>query len=86
MTYAGEDRRASVLTNEDIMLIADAVTIRAKNAFHIEEEDHYNSHKKLDSMLEAYSSATNIFWKTFLALVITGSIILAGLTAVKGIK
>lgn len=86
MAYEGEDRRASVLTREDILQIADAVTDRAKTAFHIEEEDHYNSHKKLDAMLEAYSSATNIFWKTFLALVITGSIILAGLTAVKGIK
>lgn len=81
MAYEGEDRRASVLTKEDIMQIADAVTDRAKTAFHIEEEAHYNSHKKLDSMLDAYTSATNIFWKTFLALVIVGGIILAGLTA-----
>lgn len=81
MAYEGEDRRASMLTKEDIMHIADAVTERAKTAFHIEEEAHYNQHKKLDSMLEAYTSATNIFWKTFLALVILGGIILAGLTA-----
>lgn len=81
MTYEGEDRRASVLTKEDIMQIADAVTERAKSAFHIDEEEHYNQHKKLDAMLEAYTSATNIFWKTFLALVIVGGIILAGLTA-----
>lgn len=81
MSYEGEDRRSSVLTKEDIMQIADAVTIRAKNAFHIEEETHYNQHKKLDAMLDAYTSATNIFWKTFLALVIVGGIILAGLTA-----
>lgn len=81
MEYQGTDRRASVLTKEDIILIADAVTDRAKTAFHIEEESHYNQHKKLDSMLEAYTSATNIFWKTFLALVIVGGIILAGLTA-----
>lgn len=83
MSYEDEDRRASVLTKEDIMQIADAVTTRAKNAFHIEEEAHYNQHKKLDAMLEAYTSATNIFWKTFLALVIVGGIILAGLTATK---
>lgn len=81
MAYEGEDRRASVLTKEDIVQIADAVTERAKNAFHIDEEKHYNQHTKLDAMLEAYTSATNIFWKTFLSLVIVGGIILAGLTA-----
>lgn len=81
MAYDGEDRRASILTKEDIMQIADAVTERAKNAFHIDEEKHYNQHTKLDAMLDAYTSATNIFWKTFIALVIVGAIILAGLTA-----
>lgn len=81
MAYEGGDRRASVLTKEDILQIADAVTERAKTAFHIDEKDHYNQHQKLDAMLDAYTSATNIFWKTFLALVITGSIILAGWSA-----
>lgn len=81
MAYEGEDRRASVLTKEDVMQIADAVADRAKTAFHIEEEAHYNQHKKLDAMLEAYTSATNIFWKTFLSIVIVGALILAGLTA-----
>lgn len=80
MAYDGEDRRAGILTSDDIMQIADAVAERAKNAFHIDEESHYNSHKKIDDLLEAYASATNIFWKTFLALVITGTIVLAGLT------
>lgn len=81
MAYEGDDRRASILTKDDILQIADAVTERAKNAFHIDEEKHYNQHTKLDAMLDAYTSATNIFWKTFLALVIVGSIVLAGLTA-----
>lgn len=81
MAYEGEDRRASVLTREDILQIADAVTERAKTAFHIDEKEHYNQHQKLDAMLEAYSSATNIFWKTFLSLIIVGALILAGLTA-----
>lgn len=81
MTYEGEDRRKSVLTNEDISQIADAVTERAKSAFHIDDEAHYNQHKKLDAMLDAYTSATNIFWKTFLALFIVSALVLAGLTA-----
>lgn len=81
MAYEGEDRRASVLTKEDVMQIADAVAERAKTAFHIDEESHYNSHKKIDDLLEAYASATNIFWKTFLSIVIVGALILAGLTA-----
>lgn len=78
-----EERRASVLTQDDITQIADAVTERAKTAFHIDEEKHYNQHAKLDAMLDAYTSATNIFWKTFLALVIVGSIILAGYAVVR---
>lgn len=81
MAYEGDDRRASILTKEDILQIADAVTERAKTAFHIDEKDHYNQHQKLDAMLDAYTSATNIFWKTFLALVIVGTIVIAGLTA-----
>ncbi len=80
-----EERRAPI-SDEDVSRIADAVATRTKEAFHIEEEVHYNQHKKLDAMLAAYDTATNIFWKTFLALVITGAIILAGLTAIKGIK
>lgn len=81
MEYDGDDRRASVLTEHDIMQIADAVAERAKSTFHIDEEAHYNQHKKLDAMLDAYTSATNIFWKTFLALFIVGALVLAGLTA-----
>lgn len=81
MIYDGEDRRKSVLTNEDITQIADAVTERAKTAFHIDEKEHYNQHVKLDAMLDAYTSATNVFWKTFLALFIVGALVLAGFAA-----
>lgn len=80
MAYDGEDRRSGVLTREDIIHIVDAVMEREKTAFHIDEEEHYNQHKKLDAMLDAYTSATGIFWKTLLALIITGGIVLAGLT------
>jgi len=80
------NERRHPLTDDDIDKIAEAVTIKTRESFHIEEEKHYNSHQKLDKMLEAYDSATNIFWKMFLALVITGSIVLAGLSVVKGVK
>ena len=79
------DRRAPI-SDDDIARIADAVAVKGHNAFQIEAEKHYNDHKKLDAMLEAYDNATNIFWKTFLALIITGALVLAGMTASKGLK
>lgn len=80
-----EERRHPI-SDEDILRIAEAVAKKTHEAFHIEDEVHYNAHQKLDKILEAYDNATNIFWKTFLALIITGAITLAGLTIVKGIK
>ena len=82
-----EERRHQLpLSETDVERIADAISRRATEAFHISEESHYNSHKKLDSLLDAYDSATNMFWKTFLSLVIIGAIVLAGYTVSKGIK
>ena len=80
-----EERRHQLpLSDKDVERIADAISQRATEAFHISEEKHYNSHKKLDSLLDAYDSATNIFWRTFLSLVIIGAIVLAGYTVSKG--
>ena len=81
-----EQERRQPLSDTDIEKIAASVAIKTKAAFHIEAEKHYNDHKKLDAMLEAYDNVTNIFWKTFLALIITGALVLAGMTASKGLK
>ena len=80
------EERRNPLTDEDVERIADAVANKTRAAFHIGEEVHYNQHQRLDKMLNAYDSATNIFWKTFLALMITGAIVLAGMAATKGMK
>lgn len=71
------------LSQEEIDRIASAILDKAA-AFRIKEEDHYNQHKRLERLLEAYESATNIFWKTFLSFIIVGAIVLAGATAIKG--
>lgn len=78
--------RRQPITDDDVERIADAVAVKTKAAFHIEEEAHYNSHKRIDKLLEVYDSATNIFVKAFLSLVIVGLIMLAGFSAVKGVK
>lgn len=80
------EERRNGLSDADIEKIADAVANRTRQAFFIDEEKHYNSHTRLDKVLDAYDAAANIFWKSFLALVIVGAIILAGMTAAKGVK
>lgn len=81
-----EERRHNQLSEADIERIATAVAEKTKEAFHIEEEKHYNDHQRLDAMLAAYEGARNIFWKTFLGMVIVGAIIMAGIVGVKGLK
>ena len=78
--------RRQPMSEEDIERIADAVASRTHAAFQLEDEKHYNDHKKLDKMLEAYDNATNVFTKTFLALFIVGAIVIAGLAATRGWK
>lgn len=73
-----------ILSDEDIERIVDAIIVKERNIFRLDDEYHYNAHKRLDKLLDAYESATNIFARTFLALVIVGATILAGVTAVKG--
>lgn len=87
MDYNGEERRElHLLTATDIDRIAIAVARKTHEAFHLEEEKHYNDHKRLDSVLDAYDNATNIFWKSFLGLIIIGAVILAGIGITKGVK
>lgn len=87
MDYTGDERRhLPQLTEDDVEKIAAAVSRKAREAFHLEEEKHYNDHKKLDMMLAAYENATNMFWKSFLGLIIAGTIVLAGIGLSKGIK
>jgi hypothetical protein len=72
------------LSDDDIERIAARLAEKARAAFHIDEEKHYNSHQRLDKLLDAYDNAANIFIKTFLALLIAGLIMLAGVAALKG--
>lgn len=85
MGYDGEERREP-MSESDINHLADVIVKKTQQAFHIDDEKHYNSHQRLDRLLDAYDSATNIFTKTFFGLVIVGAIVLAGVTAVKGLK
>lgn len=78
--------RRQPLSEEEVDRIADAIVSKTQRSFHIEEELHYNSHQRLDRLLNAYDSATNIFIKTFLGLVVIGAIVLAGVTSLKGFK
>ena len=80
-----EERRMHIISDEEIERIAIAVTTKTRTAFFIEEESHYNSHKRIDKLLDAWDGASNIFWKTFLAMLIVGALILAGMTASKGV-
>jgi hypothetical protein len=87
MEYHGEERRdLRLLTDSDVEKIAIAVARKTHEAFRIDEEKHYNDHRKLDAMLTAYEGATNIFWKAFLGLIIAGALILAGIGVAKGVK
>ena len=81
-----ERRHQPPLSDADIERIAKAVSDASKQSFHIEAEIHYNSHKRLDKMLEAYEGASNAFTKAFFGLVILGAITLAGLAITKGFK
>lgn len=78
--------RRQPLSDDDIERIAEAVAKKTTETFHIDDEVHYNSHQRLDKLLDAYDSATNMFWKAFLGLVILGAIILASISIVKGAK
>jgi len=80
-----KEERRQPLTDDDVDRIADAVAKKTRQAFHIEEEIHYNSHKRLDKLLDAYDKAANAFIKIFLGLVIVGLIVIAGFS-VKGWK
>lgn len=81
-----EHERRQPLSDEDIDRIAQAVASKAKEAFHIEEEKHYNDHQRLDRLLTAYEEATGMIRKAFYGLVIIGTIALAGVGIVKGMK
>ena len=87
MEYQGEERRDfRPLTDVDVEKIANAVAKKTHETFHIEEEKHYNDHQRLDRLLTAYETATNIVWKTVLGFIILGAIVLASIGASKGIK
>src|SRR3990167_11479539 len=65
MEYQGEERRdLHPLSEMDVEKIAAAVARKSREAFHIEDEKHYNDHQRLDRLLTAYETATNIIWKT----------------------
>lgn len=76
----------SAISDKDIERIVSAVSVKARADFHISEEEHYNSHKRLDKLLDVYDSAQSAFWKSFVAVVIVGALILAGIGITKGAK
>lgn len=80
------DDRRHPLTEDDVNRIAEAIATKTRDAFHIDEETHYNQHKRLDRLLDSYDGATNLFTRIFFGLVIIGMIVLAGVTSMKGWK
>jgi len=84
-----EERRHNYpqsMSDDDVQRIANAIAARTHAEFLIDAELHYNSHKELDRLLTAYETASNIFWKYFLSLIILGAIVLAGIGIAKGVK
>jgi len=73
-----ERRHSPPLSDSDIQKIANAVAAKAKESFHIEDEEHYNSHKRLDKLLDIYDRANSALVKTLIALVILGILFFAG--------
>ena len=64
------------LSDEDVQRIAEAVAavedVDDSRGFRVPPEAHYNSHARLDSLLDSYDSASNIVMKFLIGLVIVG--------------
>jgi hypothetical protein len=64
------------MTDEEIKKLAKEI-VNQRGGFHVEAEDHYKQHQRLDRMLDLYDSASNIIIKTLLGLAVGGLIFLA---------
>ena len=64
----------SRLSDEDIDRIAEAIAKSDKYTFAVDPRDHYSSHERIDNLLKAYDTASNLVLKTVLAFFILGII------------
>jgi hypothetical protein len=71
----------AALSDEDIQKIAEAVAKNDSHAFYVDPKDHYNSHERLDKLLDSYDSASNIILKFFIGLILLGVISAAAVGA-----
>lgn len=62
------------LSDEDIDRIAEAVAKKEACTFYVDPRDHYSAHERIDSLLKAYDTASNIVLKAILAFFIVGII------------
>lgn len=68
------------LTDQDVDRIADAV-IEKQKAFSMDSKEHYDSHQRIDKLLNMYDAAQNVAWKTFISLLVVGGILVAAVAA-----
>lgn len=68
------------LTDQEVDRIADAVVAKQK-AFSLDSKEHYDSHQRIDRLLNMYDAAQNIAWKTFISLLVVGGILVAAVAA-----
>lgn len=67
------------MTENEIDKVASAVCNKLqqqRQQWWVEPETHYNQHKQLAELLTEYKEAKNIFWKTFIGFLITGSLVI----------
>lgn len=67
------------MTENDVDKIASAVCSKIqehRQSWWVEPETHYNQHKQLGELLDEYKEAKNIFWKSFIGVLITGSLVI----------
>jgi hypothetical protein len=72
------------MTDAEIEKLAVAIVAKGGDAFHIEGEKHYNSHKRLDALLDVYDKTTSTVLKALIGLFVVGAMIIAGIGAMKG--
>lgn len=62
------------MTDEDIEKLAKAIAEKSDHGFYVDPKDHYSSHERLDRILDAYDSASNLVLKSLIGFFMVGVI------------
>lgn len=66
------------MTDEEIKKLA-AEIVSQKGGFHVDPEDHYLQHQRLDRLLDIFDTTSNVLWKGFVGAVVLGMIVFAAI-------